>query len=145
MLVAGISGLKRGNIEPRTDSGRLLRAWVDEDTFTWLISDDILDEYREVLARLRVRRAVIGRVLNLLDEEAEFVPAGAGLEISPDPGDQPFCRCAEAGQADFLVTLNPDDFPQDRITAKVIRPSDSLPSIRPRPSSRARHRHRRIQ
>jgi putative PIN family toxin of toxin-antitoxin system len=145
VLVAGISGLKGGNIAPRTDSGRLLRAWFDEDTFTWLISDDILDEYREVLARLRVRRAVIGRVLNLLNEEAEFVPAGAALEISPDPGDQPFCRCAEAGQADFLVTLNPDDFPQDRLTAKVIRPSDSLPSIRPRPSSRARHRHRRIQ
>ena len=107
MLVAGISGLKHGNIEPRTDSARLLRAWVDEDSFTWLISDDILDEYREVLARLRVRRAVIGRVLNLLNEEAEFVPAVAAPEISPDPGDQPFCHCAEAGRADFLVTLIP--------------------------------------
>jgi predicted nucleic acid-binding protein len=34
-----------------------------------------------------------------------------GYGISPDPDDEPFCACAEAGNADFIVTLNPVDFP----------------------------------
>jgi hypothetical protein len=44
-------------------------------------------------------------------------------EISPDPGDDPFCLCAEQGKADFIVTLNPKDFPQDRLKANVIAPN----------------------
>jgi len=42
--------------------------------------------------------------------------------ISPDPGDDPFCLCAEQGRADFVVTLNPKDFPQDRLKATVVLP-----------------------
>ena len=43
-------------------------------------------------------------------------------EISPDPKDDPFCLCSEEGNADFIVTLNPKDFPQERLRAKVISP-----------------------
>jgi len=46
----------------------------------------------------------------------------ASLEISPDPKDDPFCLCSEEGNADFIVTLNPKDFPQERLRAKVISP-----------------------
>jgi hypothetical protein len=46
----------------------------------------------------------------------------AATEISPDPKDDPFCLCAEQGEADFIFTLNTKDFPQERLTAKVVQP-----------------------
>ena len=35
-----------------------------ENNFIWLITEDILDEYKEVLKRLRVRPNLIGKVIN---------------------------------------------------------------------------------
>jgi len=81
-----------------------------------------------VLARLSVRKALIGRIINLLKEEAEQIHASGSLTISPDPGDDVFCVCAEYGEADFLVTLNRRDFPQALLSAHVIAPGDPLPT-----------------
>jgi hypothetical protein len=55
---------------------------------------------------------------------AAFFPLLAdSLKVfSPDPKDDPFCLCSEEGNADFIVTLNPKDFPQERLRAKVISP-----------------------
>ena len=89
----------------------------------WLVTEDILDEYKEVLKRLRVRPNLIGKVVNLIRERSEEVRLGSSIEISPDPSDDPFCVCAERGKADFVVTLNPKDFPQERLSAKVVLPS----------------------
>lgn len=69
MLVAGISTFRRDRPNPdNIRSARRIRARATRATFTWLVSDEILEEYRDVLRRLRVRRATIGRVLNLLAE-----------------------------------------------------------------------------
>ena len=140
VLVAGISGFRRPKPDPDNPSAAVLRRWVDRRSFAWLVSADIVDEYREVLTRLGVSRATVGRVLNLLAEDAELIPETVSLGISPDPGDEPFCSCAEAGHADFIVTLNPQDFPQDRLQARVIAPGAPLPSRSQgaRPSARER-------
>lgn len=90
----------------------------------WLITEDILDEYKEVLKRLRVRSNLIGQVVNLIRERAEGVKVRSTIEISPDPKDDPFCLCAEQGKADFILTLNPSDFPQLRLKATVLTPPD---------------------
>jgi len=127
-LVAGIAGFKSGEITPRNPSAKLLRDWIEGDTFVWLVSDEILVEYKRVLGRLGVRRSLIGKVINLLREEAEPVPASPLPNISPDPGDDPFCACAETGRADFIVTLNPRDFPQSLLSAHVIRPGEGIPT-----------------
>ena len=92
-------------------STSFFRDWINQGSFVWLVSDEILLEYKAILARLGVRRSVIGRVINLLREEAEHVTVSNSPGISPDPGDDPFCTCAEQGEADFVVTLNPKDFP----------------------------------
>jgi predicted nucleic acid-binding protein len=128
VLVAGIAGLKSTGIAPKNLSARLLRDWIEGDTFVWLVSDEILLEYKRVLGRLGVRRPLIGKIINLLREEAEFVPASALPNISPDPDDDPFCACTETGRADFIVTLNPKDFPQSLLSAHVIRPGESIPT-----------------
>ncbi len=126
VLVAGIAGFKSSSITPRNPSAQLLQNWIEEDTFVWLVTDEIIAEYKQVLTRLSVRRPLIGKIINLLREEAELVPASALPNISPDPGDDPFCACAETGRADFIVTLNPKDFPQALLLARVVKPGESI-------------------
>lgn len=123
VLVAGIAGFREPYSPGRNPSADGLHRWAQKDNFVWLVTEDILDEYKEVLKRLRVRSNLIGKVVNLIRERAEEVRLLSSLEISPDPKDDPFCLCAEEGKADFIVTLNPKDFPQDRLKAEVISPS----------------------
>ena len=120
--MAGISGFREPFVPGRNPSADVLHRWAEKNHFVWLITEDILEEYKEVLKRLRVRPNLIGKVINLIRERAEEVKVRASAEISPDPKDDPFCLCAEQGKADFIVTLNPKDFPQDRLKAKVVLP-----------------------
>jgi predicted nucleic acid-binding protein len=126
VLVAGISGLREPFVPGRNQSADVLHRWGERNNFVWLITEDILEEYKEVLKRLRVRPSLIGKVINLIRERAEGVKVRSSVEISPDPKDDPFCVCAEQGKADFIVTLNPNDFPEERLHAKVVRPSHLL-------------------
>jgi hypothetical protein len=75
----------------------------------WLVSEEILDEYKVAMKRLGARRHLIGNIISLLREEAEFVkfrPRGG----FPNPADDAFCACAGIGITAFIVTLNPRDF-----------------------------------
>lgn len=123
VLIAGISGFKETMVPGKNRSADLLRRWTEQGNFVWLLSEDILEEYKEILTRLHVRPHIIGRIVNLLRERAEVVKIRRGPAISPDPDDDPFCMCAEQGEADLIVTLNPKDFPQGRLTARVISPN----------------------
>ena len=79
--------------------------------FTWLVTEEILSEYKGVLGRLGVRRNLAGEIINLLREEAEFVTIRSEDNLSPDPDDNVFCACAEQGRASFIATLNKKTFP----------------------------------
>jgi hypothetical protein len=93
---------------------------------------DILEEYAEVLAELRVRPAVIGRLVNLLREQAEWIEPRRTVEADPDPKDSPFWTCADAGDGDFVVTLNRRDFPQARFEGAGYRAWGSIAVSSPR-------------
>ena len=126
VLVAGIAGFREPFVPGRNPSADVLQKWAERGNFIWLVTEDILDEYKEVLKRLGVRRNLIGRVISLIRERAEEIKLRSSIEISPDPGDEPFCHCSEQGKADFIVTLNPDDFPQEHLRAKVVAPRHFL-------------------
>ena len=132
VLVAGVAGMKDSIHETNVASATFVRRWVEERTFVWLINDEILEEYREVLARLVVRRPLIGKIVNTLRAKGERVKLGPTRNLSPDPDDNHICDCAEYGDADFIVTLNPKHFPQASLRAKVIGPGDPLPGRRTR-------------
>jgi predicted nucleic acid-binding protein len=125
VVVAGISGFRDQYIAGRIPSADLLHRWAGEEHFVWLYSEDILTEYKQVLRRLHVRSPAIGALINSIRERGELVEVRSSAEISPDPKDDAFCICAEEGSADFIFTLNPKDFPQSRLKAKVIQP-DSI-------------------
>jgi predicted nucleic acid-binding protein len=131
-LIAGVAGFKSGVESPANPSAKFLRTWLETGNFVWLVSEEILDEYKAIMQRLGVRRILIGNIINLLREEAEFVAVPTTPEISPDPADDPFCACAESSNAAFIVTLNPKDFPQRKLRAKVIAPGAVLPTTAPR-------------
>jgi predicted nucleic acid-binding protein len=122
VVVAGISGFRDPFVPGRNPSADTLQKWAERNNFIWLISQDILEEHKEVLKRLGVRPNLIGNVINLLRERAEEIRVRSSVELSPDPKDDPFCVCAEQGNADYIVTLNPKDFPQHRLKAKVVQP-----------------------
>jgi putative PIN family toxin of toxin-antitoxin system len=122
VVVAGISGFRDQYIPGQNPSADLLQRWAEEEHLVWLYSEDILAEYKEVLNRLHVRSAVIGRLINFIRERGESVEVRSSTEVSPDPKDDAFCVCAEEGSADFIFTLNAKDFPQSRLKAKVIQP-----------------------
>lgn len=92
VLVAGIAGFKSTDIAPKNPSANLLRDWIEGDKFVWLVSNEILLEYKRVLGRLGVRRPLIGKIINLLREEAELVPASALPSISPASGRRSLLR-----------------------------------------------------
>jgi hypothetical protein len=47
----------------------------------------------------------------MLRVKSELVKVGLTHNLSPDPDNNHFCDCAEYGDADFIVALNPKDFP----------------------------------
>jgi predicted nucleic acid-binding protein len=94
VLVAGISGFREPFVPGRNPSADALHRWAEDNNFVWLVTEDIFDEYKEVLKRLRVRSNLIGRVVNLIRERAEEVRARSTVGISPDPKDDPFCLCS---------------------------------------------------
>jgi predicted nucleic acid-binding protein len=122
VVVAGISGFRDQYVAARVPSADLMFRWADEEHFTWLYTEDILTEYKEILKRLHVRPAMIGAFINLIRERGEAVEVRAEAEISPDPKDDPFCACSETGNADIIFTLNSKDFPQSSLKAKVLAP-----------------------
>jgi predicted nucleic acid-binding protein len=130
VLVAGIAGMRTSVHPSKNASATFLRNWVERRPFVWLVTEELLDEYTEVLGRLGVRRAVIGNIVNTLRAKGEHVKLGPPCNLSPDPDDNHICDCAEYGNADFIVTLNQKDFPQQSLTAKVVAPSDVLPGVR---------------
>jgi len=102
VLVAGISGFRKPYVRGKNTSADVLYKWAEKGNFVWLVTEDILDEYKEVLKRLRVRSTLIGAVINLIRERAEPVNVHASFEFSSDPKDDPFCLCSEEGNADFI-------------------------------------------
>jgi hypothetical protein len=75
----------------------VLYKWAEKGNFVWLVTEDILDEYKEVLKRLRVPSTLIGAVINLIRERAERVNVHASFEISPDPRKHARCFGRGAG------------------------------------------------
>jgi len=89
------------------------------------VSEELLTEYREVLARPKFAGIDPQRVdllLKLIAEEATLVRPTNTLQISKDETDNRFYECAEAAGADYLVTGNIKHFPKDHKTTKVVSP-----------------------
>ena len=73
------------------------------------VSEAVLAEYREVFSRPKFARlpsAEVATLLALIEREATLVTPTTRLEISKHDSDNRFYECADAAQADCIVTGN---------------------------------------
>jgi predicted nucleic acid-binding protein len=56
----------------------------------------------------------------LITEEATLVKPDKSLRISKDEADNRFYECAEAAEAEYLVTGNVKHFPRDHKTTRIV-------------------------
>ena len=77
-------------------------------------SEEILEEYAAVLARPKFAFPPdeIAAVLAMFRRQGELFHPGASGTASTDPADTKFLQCAEAAQADYIVTGNKRHFPE---------------------------------
>jgi predicted nucleic acid-binding protein len=126
-VVRGARALRQRPPVPDTPELLLILSWMeDERTFDWLFSETILDEYSEVLRRLKVPRDAVGRFINLLRDGGFLIEVKDRGEYSPDPKDDPFYHCAIDGDVDYIVTVNARDFPpvKGRKRPSVVPPAE---------------------
>ena len=97
------------------------------------ISDAILAEYREVLARpeLKIRKGFRQQLLQLIRSHAHSVTPARALQVAPDPDDNKFLECADAARADYLLTGNQRHFPKFWKKTKVITSREFISIVAP--------------
>jgi putative PIN family toxin of toxin-antitoxin system len=96
--------------------------------FRCYVSESLLEEYLEVLARAQFgwdqRR--IDRLIRDLQAAATLVIPRRRLRITSDPDNNKVMECALEARADFVVTGNVRDFPARYQDVRVISPLDFL-------------------
>jgi putative PIN family toxin of toxin-antitoxin system len=98
-------------LNPHGSPGRIIDLVLSGAVIV-LFDDRILAEYRDVLARPKLRIAPVESafLLEFIETEGVLAPAPP-LEIGlPDPDDLPFVEVAAAASADALVTGNARHF-----------------------------------
>ena len=97
------------------------------------ISDAILSEYREVLARpeLHIRRGLQQQFLQLIKNRAYTVSPTREPQVTSDPDDNKFLACADAARADYLITGNLRHFPKFWKKTKIISTRDFISLVAP--------------
>jgi putative PIN family toxin of toxin-antitoxin system len=83
---------------------------VDHIEFDWIVSQEILLEYKEVLSRrkFRLTREVKDQWFELLDTFPTCIEVDIAIDFPIDPDDAKFLTCAIASGADFLITGDTD-------------------------------------
>lgn len=101
---------------------RVIRFVVENPEIGWVVSAEILEEYRQVLARLKFGLSddLLLRWLTLLDTVTTLVDVPAGLDFPRDRKDAKFLACALSTGADFLVTGDRDFEEAEKMAATTI-------------------------
>jgi uncharacterized protein len=105
--------LVSGLLSPAGNEALILLA-VHQGLVHPCFSEEILQEYTAVLARPKFAFSPdeIAAVLAMFRRQGElFRPGGSGAALT-DPADTKFLQCAEAAQADYIVTGNKRHFPE---------------------------------
>jgi uncharacterized protein len=90
--------------------------------FQLCVSATIYAEYEEVISRERLQRSqdVIASTLLAVREKGLWVRPGERVRVCTDPDDDVFLECAQAAQADYLVTGNIKHFPTSWGNTRIV-------------------------
>jgi len=97
------------------------------------VTQEILAEYRNVLARprLKIAKGLQQQVLQLIRNRAQVVRPFYPLEVANDPEDNKFLECADAARADYLITGNQRHFPRFWKNTKIITSREFVGLVAP--------------
>jgi|ERR1700691_1730278 len=87
------------------------------------VSEAVMAEYREVFSRAKFARlppAEVATLLALIESEATMVTPATRLQISAHDSGNRFYECADAAQADYIVTGNTRHFTKSHKNTKII-------------------------
>ena len=86
------------------------------------VSGKIYAEYEEVISRPRFQRPedVIAATLQAIRDKSFWVRPAEAIRACADPDDDMFLECAQAGQADYLVTGNLKHFPASWESTRIM-------------------------
>jgi uncharacterized protein len=88
------------------------------------MTGNVFAEYEEVIRRPRLRRDedIIAATLQTVRERSLWFKPTEAVRVCADPDDDIFLECAQAGQANYLVTGNTKDFPASWLDTGIVTP-----------------------
>jgi len=99
---------------------------VSNPDFEWIVSEEILMEYKSVLARKKLKLSpdLKQRWFNIIDAFTTIIDVNISVDFPRDPKDAKFLECAIASSADYLITSD-RDFERviDLEVTKIVSPS----------------------
>lgn len=95
---------------------------LEQDNFTWIVSEDILIEHRNVLARKRlgIPNFIQQQWLQLIGSLTSIVTVDQTIRFPRDPKDAKFLACALSTSAKFLITGDRDFSEAQRLLSTTI-------------------------
>ena len=99
------------------------------------VSDAMLEEYEGVRRRPKFRRPpqVVTALMKSIRAVAEKFEPTAVLSVSEDEADNRFLECAEAADADYIVTGNQQHFPASWRGTRIISARQLVELVTPKP------------
>ncbi len=91
-------------------------------------SDVIIAEYERVLyrAKLKLNLQLVKSVLSFCRSSSTIVTPALSVPVSPHDADNRFLECAEAAEADYLVTGNKRHFPERWKRTEIVNARELL-------------------
>jgi uncharacterized protein len=88
----------------------IIKFIVNQPDFEWVVSPEILMEYKEVLSRkkLKLPETVIQEWFEILDSDTTLIEVNLAVVFPRDQKDAKFLACALASDADFFITGDQD-------------------------------------
>ena len=95
---------------------------AEQDYFQWLVSSEILTEYKAVIRRPKFKLPpdIIEKWLMLFDLRTICIDVEIELDFPRDQKDAKFLTCAIAGSANFLITGDKDFTEAQKILDTII-------------------------
>ena len=107
-------------------------ALIVEGELIWCLSEVMVAEYASVLSRSKfhqIQRSKITAALALASA-GEMTITTTSVTSSSDESDNRFLECAEAAQADYLVTGNTPHFPKKWKQTNIVTPRQLIQALK---------------
>ena len=100
-----VSAVLKGGV-PRT----VIQFIFDNPDWEWIVSWEIVAEYKEVLSRpkFKLTDEVRNSWFEIIDTFATLIDVNVSIDFPQDRKDAKFLACAVAAEADFLITGDSD-------------------------------------